>query len=98
MKVLGIIGFVILFAAAASAQSNARLTAGIGTVEVQRGGVWLQLGPGEAINSGERVRHAGGSSASLELVPGRVISPAERTEIGVGPWNGVVDVRLGTGR
>ena len=56
MKVLGIIGFVILFAAAASAQSNARLTAGIGTVEVQRGGVWLQLGPGEAINSGESLR------------------------------------------
>ena len=61
MKVLGIIGFVILFAAAASAQSNARLTAGIGTIEVQRGGVWLQLGPGEAINSGERVRTAGGA-------------------------------------
>jgi len=98
MKVLGIIGFVILFAAAASAQSNARLTAGIGTIEVQRGGVWLQLGPGEAINSGERVRTAGGSSASLELGPGRVITLAERTEIEIGPSNGVLALRLETGR
>ncbi|HYR86985.1 MAG TPA: FecR domain-containing protein [Terriglobia bacterium] len=98
MMVPRTLGFLLLFAATANAQSIARLTGRIGTVEVQRGGVWIQAGLGEAIDSGERLRTAGASSASMELGTGKVITLAEGSEVEIGQSNGTSAVRLETGR
>ena len=79
------------------AQANARLVARIGTVEVQRGNAWMPVLPGEPINTGERLRTAIGSSAALELGPGKVITLHQSTEIEVGESNGAPTVRLESG-
>ena len=97
MKVLRTLGLVMLAAVAANAQSKSMLTGRIGSVEIQRGGGWVQLGAGEQINAGERVRTGESSSASLQLGAGKVITLSERTEIQVVQSNGSATIRLESG-
>jgi hypothetical protein len=64
-----------------NAQSTARLASRGGTVEVLRNTQWLQLMPGEAVNSGEKVRTGNDSSASIALGSGQVITLSAHAEI-----------------
>jgi hypothetical protein len=59
------------------------LIAGNGIIEVQRNNVWTPIIPGAQINDGERVRTGAGSSATLDLGSGTIISLNEASEIQV---------------
>ena len=59
------------------------LIAASGTVELQRNGVWGPITPGAQINDGERVRTGVGSSATLDLGSGTIISLTQASEIQV---------------
>ena len=74
-----------------------RLAVSSGTVEVQRGNVWSPIGAGEQLNPGESVRTSNGSSAAVDLGPGKVITLTERTQIQVRPANGTSAVQLDSG-
>ena len=63
------------------AQSTGRLAARTGVVEVFRNNQWVQLMPGEAVNSGEKIRTGSDSSASIELGSGQVITLSSSSEI-----------------
>jgi hypothetical protein len=54
-----------------------------GTVEVQRNNAWVQIAPGAQINDGERVRTGVGSSATLDLGSGTMITLSQASEIQV---------------
>lgn len=105
MKLSKAFGFSLLIAALGvaglhaqtGAASRARLVARGGTVETQRGNVWIALNPGEEISPGQRVRTGGGSTAALELGPGKIITLSERTEVQIRDSNGSPFVQLETG-
>jgi len=59
------------------------LIAGSGMIEVQRNNVWLPIAPGAQINDGERVRTGVGSTATLDLGSGTIISLSQASEIQV---------------
>jgi len=59
------------------------LIAGSGIIEVQRNNVWVPIAPGAQINDGERVRTGVGSSATLDLGSGTVITLTQASEIQV---------------
>jgi hypothetical protein len=80
-----------------NAQSAAKLTGRIGTIEVQRGGTWMQARTGEEIKPGERIRTANRSSAAVELGPGKVAALAENSEMEVRDSGGSLGVRLESG-
>ena len=79
------------------AQSNARLAARAGTVEVMRGGTWMPANFGEAINSGERLRTGFGSSAAIDFGPGKIVTLSEGTEVEVRDSSSSPMVQLETG-
>jgi hypothetical protein len=54
-----------------------------GTVEVQRNNVWVPIAAGAQINDGERVRTGAGSSATLDLGSGTIITLSQASEIQV---------------
>lgn len=90
----------VLGVAALNAQSQtptARLSARMGSVEVQRGNAWLPVSPGDALNVGERVRTTAGSSAAIEIGPNKVITLNEVTEVQVRESNGSPIVQLERG-
>ena len=64
-----------------NAQSTARLAARSGTVEVLRNNQWVQLMPGEAVNSGEKLRTGSDSSAAIALGSGQLITLSSNSEI-----------------
>jgi hypothetical protein len=59
------------------------LIAASGTVEVQRNNVWTPIAAGAQINAGERVRTGAGSSATLDLGSGTMITLNQSSEIQV---------------
>src|SRR5262245_26798163 len=63
---------------------KARLVIRSGLVEVQRGDVWLPIAIGELLNAGERVRTASGSTAALEIGPGKVVTLNELSAVQIG--------------
>ena len=95
---VGIMTLIALFSTVTlNAQSRATLAARIGTVEVMRNGAWTVVGLGEAINAGERLRTGEGSSAAVDLGPGRIITLSEGSQIEVIASNGSAAVRLEIG-
>ena len=66
---------------ALNAQSTARLASRSGTVEVLRNTQWLQLMPGESVNSGEKLRTGNDSSAAIALGSGQLITLSSNSEI-----------------
>jgi len=102
MKRLGLTLIVAVFSvlslqAQIPAESAARLVARSGIVEVMRNNAWGQIAVGEHINAGDRIRTASGSSAALELGPGKIITLSQATEIQVRDSNGSPLVQLDSG-
>jgi ferric-dicitrate binding protein FerR (iron transport regulator) len=80
----------------ASAQ-NARLVIRSGIVEVQRGNMWLPISVGEALNPGEQVRTANGSTAAIEIGSGKVITLNGQSQVQIGQSNTSPLVQLESG-
>jgi len=59
------------------------ITAAGGTVEVQRNNVWVPVAAGVQINDGEHVRTGVGSSATIDLGSGTIITLSQASEIQV---------------
>ena len=98
LRVFEIVTLIALFSSTTlNAQSNARLAARTGTVEILRAGAWTPANFGDPINSGERLRTGAGSSAAIDLGPGRIVTLSDRTEVEVRDLNGFPAVRLETG-
>src|SRR5262249_20203510 len=102
MKKLGFSLFVALISVAilnaqVTASVNARLAIRSGVVEVQRGNTWQAIGAGERLNPGERIRTAKGSSAALEIGPGKIITLNEQSQVLIGQSNGTPIVELESG-
>ena len=86
MKKLSLLLAAVFSVTALNAQSpNTRLVIRSGIVEVQRGNIWLPISVGESLNAGERIRTASGSTAALEIGPGKVITLNEQSQIQIGP-------------
>ena len=88
---------VVLLQAQTPAQSAPRLVARSGIVEVQRNNTWSPIAAGDPISAGDRIRTASGSSAALELGPGKIITLNPGTEIQVRDGNGSPSVQLESG-
>jgi hypothetical protein len=101
MRSLMHFGFLVLLTASVAvplqAQSSATLGGRIGTVQIFRNGSWEQANPGDAIASGERVRTGTGSSAAVELGPGRVVILNDRSEAELREANGSPSLQLRSG-
>jgi hypothetical protein len=104
MKCVRVLCFSLLIfvavAAAASAQTaqpTVRLVGRSGTVEIQRGNIWMPLNSGDIINFGERVRTGARSSGAIELGPGKVATLSEKTEVQVRQSDGTPVVQLESG-
>lgn len=69
------------------AQSGPRLAVRNGAVEVLRNNQWVPLMPGEAVNSGEKIRTGSDSSASIELDSGQVITLSSNSEVQLADTN-----------
>jgi hypothetical protein len=63
---------------------NPRLVIRSGLVEVQRGNTWLPVSLGDSLTAGDRIRTASGSTAALEVGPGKVITLNEQSQVQVG--------------
>src|SRR5262245_37546176 len=83
---IALLGAVVLDAQS-PIQAAASLVARSGTVEVQRGDAWWPISAGEPLVAADRVRTAAGSSAALEIGPGRIVTLNERSEIQLRPAN-----------
>jgi hypothetical protein len=86
---------------AANAQSSsrgwtARLAIRSGIVEVQRGSAWLPIASGDVLVAGEHVRTGTGSTAAVEMSPGRVVTLNELSQIRLGN-SGAATVQLEAG-
>src|SRR5262245_48736612 len=101
MKSLRMLGFFALIAALSTvtlnAQSEAMLSGRIGTVEIQRSGAWMEAQTGEQISVGDRIRTATGSSAAVDLGPGKVVTLAANTQIELRESGGSLSARLERG-
>ena len=101
LKILGfcilIAGFSALAMAQSSPQANTMLVARSGSVEIQRGSGWAPLALSERVNAGDRVRTGAGSSAAIQIEPGKIITLKEQSEIQLRSSNGSQQVRLDAG-
>ena len=59
------------------------IVAANGTVEVQRNNVWVPIAAGAQLNDGDHVRTGAGSSATLDLGTGTMITLSQASEIQV---------------
>ncbi|PYS53413.1 MAG: hypothetical protein DMG13_12730 [Acidobacteria bacterium] len=101
MKIVRMFGFLMLIAAlsviSVNAQSAAKVSGRIGTVEIQRGGTWTEARSSEQISPGEKVRTGNRSSAAIDLGPGKVATLAENTQIELRDGADSLNVRLESG-
>ena len=97
LRTVGVLIVITAFSALLNAQTNARLVARSGTVEVLRGSVWVQVLPNEPIYSGESIRTGSASAAAMEFGAGRIITLNERTDIALQDSNGSPTVQLTAG-
>ena len=67
-----------------AAGQGARVVIRSGLVEVQHDGGWVPASVGDAVKPGERIRTAAGSSAALEIDPGKVVTLNEQSQVQVG--------------
>ena len=79
-SILSSVLIAFLGATALHAQTP-RLAARSGVVEVSRNNQWVQLMPGETVNSGEKVRTGGDSSATIELGTGQDVTLSSNSEL-----------------
>ncbi len=86
---------------AAYAQSNAPMNTMIvarsGIVEIQRGGGWVPLGASDPVNMGDRIRTGSGSSAAIQIEPGKIVTLREGSQIQIRGANGMPLVHLDSG-
>ena len=78
-------------------QQNARLSIRSGLVELQRGNAWLPISAGQILVPGDHIRTAAGSTAALELGPGKVVTLNAESQIQIAPANSALAVQLEAG-
>jgi hypothetical protein len=77
------------------AAMTARVVVGTGTVEVFRDNSWRPLTTNDAVNSGEKVRTGGDSSATLQLGSGQILTLGANSELQITDTNSRVYVAGG---